>query len=116
MQGSSSKQQTIFGMVQSPEGKTEITEAEKDAWVPFNRQFPNAEKSQFVAKATVESKDNVSVEIFFDKGPGSLQSVFGSEREYWSQRMKTALGLDQVAGFPYQLSPMKKKKCCPFLR
>ena len=57
MQGLSSKQQTILEWMQSPEGKTEITEAEKDAWVPFNRQFPNAEKSQFVAKATVESKD-----------------------------------------------------------
>ena len=27
--------------------------------------------------------------------------------------MKTALGLDQVAGFPYQLSPMKKKTALP---
>ena len=53
------------------------------------------------------------MEIFFNKGPGSLLSVFGSDREYWSQRMKTALGLDQVAGFPYQLSPIKKKKALP---
>ena len=49
-----------------------MTKAEKDAWV-----LVNARKSQFIAQATVESKDNVSVEIFFKKGPGSLQSVFG---------------------------------------
>ena len=27
------------------------------------------------------------------EGPGSLQSVFGSDRHYWSQKMNSALGL-----------------------
>jgi len=66
--------------MQSLEGKTEIAAAEKDAWVLFNQQFPNTDKSQFVAQATVESKDNVSAEIFFKEGPGSLRSVFCSDR------------------------------------
>ena len=51
--------------------------------------------------------------LFFKKGPGSLQSVFGSDRKYWSPRMKTALGLDHVAGFPHQFSPIKNKTALP---
>ena len=70
--------------MQSPDGKTEIAEAKKDEWVPFNQQFPNADKSKFVSQATVKSKGNVSAEIFFKKGPGDLQSVFGSDRKYLS--------------------------------
>ena len=30
-----SKQQTLLEWMQSPDGKAEIAEAEKDAWVPF---------------------------------------------------------------------------------
>ena len=39
--------------------------------------------------------------------------VFGSDREYWSQQMKTALGLIGVEGFPFQLSPLKTKRPLP---
>ena len=58
-------------------------------------------------------KWNITAEMFFKEGPGSLQSVFGSDRKYWSQQMKTALGLDGVGGFPYQLSPLKTKTPLP---
>ena len=51
--------------------------------------------------------------MFFKEGPESLHSVFGSDRKYWSQRMKTALGLIGVAGFPFQLSPLKTKTALP---
>ena len=51
--------------------------------------------------------------MFFKAGPDFLQSVFGSDRKYWSQQMKTALGLDGVSGFPYQLSPLKNKTALP---
>jgi len=44
--------------------------------------------------------------MFFKAGKGSLQTVFGSDRRYWSQKMKSALGLASTAGFPYQWSPM----------
>ena len=44
-----------------------------------------------------------------NEGPGSSLSVFGSDRKYWSQRMKRALGLAGVEGFPFQLSPLKTK-------
>ena len=47
--------------------------------------------------------------MFFNEGPGSSLSVFGSDRKYWSQPMKKALGLAGVEGFPFQLSPLKTK-------
>jgi len=75
LQGLSSKWKAFSKGMQSPDGKTEIAEAKKDAWVPFNQQFPNADKSKFVSQATVESKGNVSAEIFFKASEGSLQSV-----------------------------------------
>ena len=47
--------------------------------------------------------------MFFNESPESSVSVFGSNRKYWSQKMKTALGLIGVQGFPFQLSPLKTK-------
>ena len=91
---------TLSEWMRSSEGKTEIAEAKKDAWVPFNQQFPNADKNQFVSQATVKSKGNVSAEIFFKASEGSLQSVFGSQRKYWGADMKKALGLGDIGGFP----------------
>jgi len=70
MQGFSSKWKTLYEWIRSSDGKTEIAEAKKDAWVPFNKQFPNADKSKFVSQATIESKGNVSAEIFFKASEG----------------------------------------------
>ena len=77
-----------------------------DKWLqkPEMKQFLNADKNQFIAQTSVDDKWNVTVEMFFKDGLGSLQSVFGSYRKYWSQQMKTVLGLVGVTGFPYQLS------------
>ena len=47
--------------------------------------------------------------MFFNESAGSSVSVFGSDRKYWNQKMKTALGLIGAEGFPYQLSPLKTK-------
>lgn len=57
---------------------------------------------KFVLPVEVDEKNKFSAEIFFKQGPGVLQSIFGSDRKYWSQRIKTALGLNHVAAFPYQ--------------
>jgi len=113
MQGFYSKQNTVLKWMQSTEGKTQIAEAKKDAWVPFNKHFPNADKSKFVSQATVESKGNVSAEIFFKESDDLLQSVFGSDRKYWSSGMKQALGLGDIGGFPYQLSSLSSKISLP---
>ena len=113
MQGFYSKQKTLLAWMQSPAGKTQIAEAEKDAWIPFNQQFPNADKSKFVSQASVESKGNVSAEIFFKASDDLLQSVFGSDRKYWSAGLKQVIGLVESGGFPYQLLPLGSKVSLP---
>jgi len=109
MNSFSTKHQGIFQWMKTAEGKKQIAEAEKDEWVPFNKEFPNADKSKFESQAEVVSKGNVSAEIFFKKGPGYFKSVFGSDRKYWDADMKKALGLGDNGGFPYQLSPLRTK-------
>ena len=95
---------------QKPETKAKLAAAKQSTWADFTKQFPNADKTKFVAQTDIDNKWKITVEIFFKEGPHSLQSVFGSDRKYWSQQMKTALGLAGVGGFPYQLSPQKKQK------
>ena len=97
----------------SPATKAKLDAVEKSAWERFTKQFPNADKGQFVAQTYADEKHNISAEMFFKEGPGSLQSVFGSDRKYWSKQMKTALGLGGVEGSPYQLSPLKTKTPLP---
>ena len=55
----------------------------------------------------------MSAEIFFKASEGSLQSVFSSDRSYWSAEMKQALGLGDSGGFPYQLAPLGAKGSLP---
>ena len=99
--------------IDRPATKAKLAAAKKSAWDQFTKQFPNADKDQFVVQEYTDEKHNISAEMFFKEGPGSLQSVFGSDRKYWSRRMKTALGLTGIEGFPYQLSPLKTKKSLP---
>ena len=99
--------------VRKPETKAKLAAAKKSAWSQFTKQFPNADKTQFYVQTSVDEKLNVSAEVFFNEGPESSMSVFGSDKKYWSQQMKTALGLIGVEGFPFQLSPLKTKRALP---
>ena len=82
----------------------------KSAWAEFTAQFPNADKSQFYDQAYSDDKGNITGSEIFLKGG---HSVSGSDRKYWSPKMKAALGLEGVEGFPYQLSPLKTKRALP---
>ena len=99
--------------VRKPETKAELASAKKSALAQFTKQFQNADKTQFHVQTSVDKKRNISAEVFFNEGPESSLSVFGSDKKYWSQRMKTALGLIGVEGFPFQLSPLKTKRAMP---
>ena len=90
-----------------PETKTRLASAKKNAWEQFTKQFPNADKNQFNVETRVDEKYRITAEVFFNESEGSSVSVFGSDRKYWSQKMKTALGLAGLGGFPYQLSLTK---------
>ena len=87
----------------------QIAASKKSAWAELTAQFPNADKSQFFVQVYSDGKGNITGSEMFLKGG---HSVFGSDRKYWSQQMKAALGLEGVEGFPYQLSPLKQKERC----
>ena len=73
----------------------------------------NADKTQLNVQTSDDEKYNITAEISFNEGPGSSLSVFGSDRNHWSQQMKTSLSLIGVAGFPFQVSPLKTKTALP---
>ena len=94
--------------MQTSDAKKKSSEAKDKAWTQFVNQFSNADVTQFVSQVSIDENNNLSAEVFFKASPDLLQSVFGSDRQYWSKQMKTALGLDSFYGFPYQLSPLKQ--------
>ena len=97
-----------------PETKARLASAKTNAWEKFTKQFPNADKNQFNVETRVDEKYRITAEVFFNESEGSSVSVFGSDRKYWSQKMKKALGVSEE-GFPYQLSPLKTKTALPIL-
>ena len=98
---------------QKPETKAQLASAKKNAWDQFTKQFPNADKDQFFVQTSVDEKYKITAEVFFKESEEYSSSVFGSDRKYWDQKMKTALGLIGVEGFPFQLSPLKTRKALP---
>ena len=93
--------------------KAKLALAKKNEWEQFTKQFPNADKDQFFVQESVDENHKISTEVFFEESAGYSSSVFGSDRKYWSQKKKTALGLIGVEGFPFQLSPLKTKRSLP---
>jgi len=88
-----------------PEVKRKAAIAKEKAWTNF--------LSRFVSEPHFDDKLNATAEVFFKESEGSLKSVFGSDRQYWSAEMKQALGLGDSGGFPYQLSPLGSKFSLP---
>ena len=98
---------------QKPETKAQLASAKKNAWDQFTKQFPNADKDQFFVQESVAEKYKITAEVFFKESAEYSSSVFGSDRKYWDQKMKNALGLIGVEGFPFQLSPLKTETALP---
>ena len=98
---------------QRPETKAKLSSAQKNAWAQFTKKFPNADQDKFNVQTNVDENYKISAEVFWKESADSSVSVFGSDRKYWSQQMKKALGLAGVEGFPYQISPLKAKTAFP---
>ena len=96
----------LLKWIQTPQADSIAKVAEQKAWKTFNAKYPNADKSKFEPQ-TVFTKDHTATsEIYFKAGPGNLINVFGSDSQYWSPEMKSALGVGQSSeGFPQQLTP-----------
>ena len=91
----------------------EAAVAKEKAWKNFLNHFPKAEKSRFILQERIDEKNHATAEVFFKESEGLFQSIFGSDRKYWSAEMKKALGLGDSGGFPYQLSPLGSKISFP---
>lgn len=59
MQGFATKQHTLLKWMQSPDAKAQESAAQKRAWATFTKQYPNANKNQFVAQTHIDKKRNV---------------------------------------------------------
>ena len=71
-----------------PDTKAKLASAKKKAWAQFTKQFPNADKDKFNVQTSVDENFKISAEVFFNENVDSSVSVFGSDRKYWSQKMK----------------------------
>ena len=102
----------LLKWMKMPEAQKIADAAEEKGWNEFQQQFPRADRSKFESQANFAKNRTATAEIFFKASSKVSTSVFGSDKRYWSPQMKTALGLDNVNGFPYQLSPLKTKNRC----
>ena len=75
--------------LQSDEAKRISEAAKAKAWHDFKRKYPFADLSKFEAKVNFNEK-HATADIKFKAGPGFWQSVSGSDRRYWSDKMKEA--------------------------
>jgi len=103
----------MLNVWKNPELVIEVAVAKEKAWKKFLSHFPKADKSRFVSQESIDEKKKATAEVFFKESEGSFQSVFGSDRKYWSEEMKQVLGLGHSRGFPYQLSPLGSKVSLP---
>ena len=81
----------------------EAAVAKEKAWKNFLNHFPKADKSRFISQESIDEKNHATPEVFFKESEGSLQSVFGSDRKYWSAEMKEALGLGDRAFYKFHV-------------
>ena len=86
--------------LQSDEAKHISQDAKAKAWKDFKRKYPFADLSKFEAQTDFIDQKHATAEIYLKAGPGFRQSVSGSDRRYWSDKMKSALG---IGGFPVEL-------------
>ena len=63
---------------QKPETKAKLATAKTSAWVEFTKQFPNADKTKFVAQTNVDQQWNITAEVFFKEGPGLFKAYLSS--------------------------------------
>ena len=85
--------------LQSDEAKYISEAAKSKAWKDFKREYPNADISKFIAQTDFNDKNHATAEIYFKASPGFWQDVAGSDKRYWSDKMKSALG---IGGFPVE--------------
>jgi len=99
----------LLKWMSTPEAIKIAAAVQKKEWDVFLKKYPRADGSKFETQGIFAKDHTATAEVFFKGSSGVSTSVFGSDKRYWSKEMKTALGLDDVGGFPYQLTPLKKE-------
>ena len=102
------------GGFNSEEADALIKQKKIEAWQKLSTSFPNADLSKFKVEAVFYSKTHVEATVYFAAGEGLQQSVFGSDRKYWSNAMKKALGVGSASGgFPIELQALQSSEKAP---
>ena len=91
-------------MNSSPEAKQRAAAAKAQAFTAFQKRFPRADKSKFIAQVDFDANRKATATVLFPDGNGSWEDPLLEDQKYWSQPLKDALGVQQDGGFPDQLS------------
>ena len=100
-------------MNSSPEAKQRSNAAKAQALSEFNKRFPRADMSRFIARVDFDANRKATGRVLFPDGNGSWENPLIKDQKYWSQPLKDALGVNQDGGFPYQLSLLVQNKPQP---
>ena len=97
----------------SSEAKQRADAAKAHAFSEFKKRFPSAKISRFIAQVDFDTNLKATARVLFPDGDGSWENPLIEDRKYWSQPLKDALGMDQIGGFPAQLSLFIENKPHP---
>lgn len=75
----------------------------RKAWQRFFFEYPEADKEKFEAEVEIPKKGVENASINYKEADGGLLDVFISDKKYWPEEMKKALGLKKNPGFPQVL-------------
>jgi len=80
----------LWKWMSTPEAKKIATSAQENALKALQQQCPRADRSKFEIQAMFTKNHTAIAEVFFKDPSGVSESVFGSDKKYWSTEMKTA--------------------------
>ena len=95
----------------SPEAKQRSDAAKAKALSDFKKRFPHAQMSKFQVQVEIDANRKASGEVLFPDGNGSWELI--GDPKHWSPALRSALGVQQDGGFPYQLSLLPTQSQAP---
>ena len=98
-------------MTTSPEAKQRSAAAKAKALSDFKKRFPHAQMSKFQVQVEIDANRKASGEVLFPNGNGSWELI--GDPKHWSPALRSALGVQQDGGFPYQLSLLPTQSQAP---
>ena len=75
-------------MTSSPEAKQRSAAAKAQAFAAFQKRFPRADKSKFIAQVDFDANRKATATVLFPDGNGSWEDPLLEDQTYWSQPLK----------------------------